>query len=327
MTKNEITDLENLYEKLKDNSVRYEGETKKELILQYTLDEVMQNQFKGRLTVLKRIILSIYPLKYLWAYMKARKIIYFRKEDYRMKLSQAATKDIIHNISKYEQVYKLLDENSKQVYLNMLMYRITGNFKFSISSKSQNQQYFSDKIIWKKNMTIVDCGAFCGDTLLAFIEKKISIKNYYMYEPDNDNYTKMQAVCRLAEERGINIYPMKKGVYSYSTTLYFESNTDSSRLVDYPTKTSVEVASIDDDIQDKVDFIKMDVEGSELYALNGAIKIIKKYKPVLAICIYHNQKDFWKIPLRIREICPEYARYWVEQYSVWDIETVLFVSL
>lgn len=70
----------------------------------------------------------------------------------------------------------------------------------------------------------------------------------------------------------------------------------------------------------------MDIEGSELEAINGAIKTIRRDKPVLAICIYHKQEDFWKLPLRIKEICPEYTKFWIEQYSPWDIETVLYVQ-
>ena len=71
----------------------------------------------------------------------------------------------------------------------------------------------------------------------------------------------------------------------------------------------------------------MDIEGAETEALIGCEKILKEYSPTLAICIYHSAQDFWRIPLLIREIAPQYKRYWIEHYSPAYNETVLYVSL
>lgn len=47
-------------------------------------------------------------------------------------------------------------------------------------------------------------------------------------------------------------------------------------------------------------FIKMDVEGAELDAINGARRMIEGPEPMSAVCLYHQQDHLWQIPSFIR---------------------------
>jgi hypothetical protein len=68
-----------------------------------------------------------------------------------------------------------------------------------------------------------------------------------------------------------------------------------------------------------VTFIKMDIEGSELNALKGAEQTIRKYKPKLAICVYHRAKDLITIPQYIKTLVPEYKLYFrAHKYGTYD---------
>ena len=57
--------------------------------------------------------------------------------------------------------------------------------------------------------------------------------------------------------------------------------------------------------------------------LLGAKKSIKKYRPKLAICIYHNAVDFYEIPILIKEILPDYHLS-IRHHSPTLCETVLY---
>ena len=55
--------------------------------------------------------------------------------------------------------------------------------------------------------------------------------------------------------------------------------------------------------------IKMDIEGAERDALLGAKHTIRVHRPVLAICIYHLQSDFYRIPLLMKNLCTDYTLF------------------
>ena len=82
--------------------------------------------------------------------------------------------------------------------------------------------------------------------------------------------------------------------------------------------------SIDNILQnEKATFIKMDVEGAELESLKGAEKTIKKYKPKLAIAIYHKEDDILSIPQFILE-CRDDYKFYIRHYTSCNFETVLY---
>ncbi len=58
----------------------------------------------------------------------------------------------------------------------------------------------------------------------------------------------------------------------------------------------------------RVDFIKMDIEGAERKALEGAHDTIRRYRPRLAICVYHLEDDPVVIPALVKSLRPDYQQ-------------------
>lgn len=91
--------------------------------------------------------------------------------------------------------------------------------------------------------------------------------------------------------------------------------------------TKIQVDTIDNLCgEEKVTLIKMDIEGSEQAALRGAVNVIKRDKPRLAICIYHTFEDLYEIPFMIKDMVPEYKIY-IRHHAYSHCETVVYATL
>ncbi len=166
-----------------------------------------------------------------------------------------------------------------------------------------------------KETVFLDCGANWGDTALAL--REYSPKQIYAFEPVDDTFNALKKTV-VDNKLDDIVKPIKKGVGESSCISRFykekDSNcdptvcvlsSDKAALLDnqqYPKYKyelqEVEVIKIDDLVnEDKlnVGLIKMDIEGAETGAINGAIETIKKHTPVLLISIYHHYNDYINI--------------------------------
>lgn len=172
--------------------------------------------------------------------------------------------------------------------------------------------YFDlDIFPYGKDEVFVDLGAYTGDTALEYMKLYGGCKKMYCYEITEDSFQKL--VKNTAHYAQIEC--RKKGVASQAGEMYVTAfSTDASANVlkakgEAKGKEAVPVVALDEDIQEPVTFIKMDIEGSEQAALQGAAGHIRRSHPKLAICTYHNNEDIWKIPRMIDEIQPGYRFY------------------
>jgi FkbM family methyltransferase len=155
------------------------------------------------------------------------------------------------------------------------------------------------------NKDFIDCGAYIGESALIF-EKEYNPNKIYSFEPVLDNYK------FLAENIKINnlkkVIAIQKGVGEKSTTIKFVSLGVSS-FISEKGDAEMDIISIDEYVEKNnlsVGLIKMDIEGYELKALEGAKKTIKKFKPVLLIGIYHNPEELFNTKQYIQDILPNY---------------------
>ena len=166
-----------------------------------------------------------------------------------------------------------------------------------------------DLFLNNKDDVLVDCGAFTGDSIYNYVNMYgIGYKKIYAYEISPNTCIKLQE--NIDKAKLPNVVVKQKGVGKEPGEFYINDNTDTSaNKIGNNGEVKVEVVRIDDDIEDKITFIKMDIEGAEYDALKGAEKTIRNNHPKLAICVYHGYEDIYRIPFMINEMNPNYKFY------------------
>lgn len=201
----------------------------------------------------------------------------------------------------------LPDHRSRQLINTRITFYLTGNIELLKKHDGlQVPEYFDDNYVTLgEEEVFVDCGSFSGDSIDDFIESVAGKYDHiYGFEPDARNYKMLCSKVGKSNLRNIDIYEMAVGKEKGELG-YYSDGTMGSHISD-DGNVVVPVETLDNMINGKVTFIKMDVEGAELDALKGARKIIKSQKPTLAVCIYHKALDIFEIPAYIHDLVPEY---------------------
>ena len=229
--------------------------------------------------------------------------------------------DFKNNRDKYMKVYDLLeDDMSRDVFEKVINFKISFDFDFMQGFVNNHDgQYFDKEIVPEiKNIRFVDGGGYVGDTASHVIKNYPDFEKIYFIEPIEENLR--IAKRDLAEYKNIEYF--KLGLCNKKATLHFDEDKSFSSMYGNGA-LSVDVDTIDSIIKERVDFIKLDIEGAEQDAIDGAENTIKKYRPILAICIYHKAEDWYKIPQKILAIDSEY-RVYLRHYMEGIFESVMY---
>ncbi len=230
----------------------------------------------------------------------------------------------------------LYDKESKNILKEIINKRKEGIMDYS--DIMDTAEYFRDDFFQRdENEVYIDAGAFNGDSILNFINFNPYFNKIFAFEADRKNYKKLlQSFAYQAFKDKIAVF--NKGVYDCNKNIKFHiglgvstcSVNEASMRDCFDGKTAetaeIECVSLDDIINEKVTFIKMDVEGCEMKAINGAEKLIKTYNPKLAISIYHKTNDLWDIPLALHKMVPDYKLY-IRHHSIFFTDTILYATL
>lgn len=178
---------------------------------------------------------------------------------------------------------------------------------------------------------VIDCGGYDG--FESFLFASLVGASGQVHVMDMNEYPRYFKHTELNPELAKIIAKHKVAVWSTSgETLYFEDNGPSSKLVGKTKKTiAIPTITLDDLVKSKglnrVNFLKMDIEGAELNALLGAEETIRKHRPKLAISVYHKIDNDRPDYVRIVNYCSSLNlgyKFYFSHFSFGTSESVLY---
>ncbi|GHU39659.1 hypothetical protein FACS1894190_05290 [Spirochaetia bacterium] len=187
-------------------------------------------------------------------------------------------------------------------------------------------QYFDKNIVVPREHEIfIDGGAYDMQTSIEFVKWcNCQYDAIYAFEPEFSCYQKSKNVISKSEPLKKRVSIFNAGLWSEKTQLHSVGNDTQGSRITGDGDTIINVESIDGILNGtQATFIKMDVEGAELEALKGAQNTIRKWRPKLAISLYHKPEDIIELPLYILSLVPDYKLY-IRHYSNYVFETVLY---
>ncbi len=196
----------------------------------------------------------------------------------------------------------------------------------------QQYKYDHKKVIEAcEGDVVLDGGGCFGETALYFATKVKELGRVYTFEFINSNIKTLRKNLSLNPKLEQIIELIEIPLWSKSDqNMYILEDGTGSKIEFQPSRRSsktIKTISIDDFVKrnniQKVNFIKMDIEGAELEVLLGAKETLARFNPKLAISVYHDLEHYYKIPQFINSLNLNY-KFYLNHYSIRRAESILF---
>lgn len=219
----------------------------------------------------------------------------------------------------------LSDQGSKNLLDSILKYRQYGELEDLSQPRPLSEQYLArDLGTPPQELMIIDLGACQGENLKAFLDSGCQFTGGYLLEPDGKN---LQILSKQLIELGITTLSTHKlGAWKETTTLNFDASGNTGASLKSGGSHTVDVVALDGFVSSDFvpNFVKMDIEGAEMEALEGMVGLIQRHRPHLAISIYHKPSDLWELGNFITRNFPEEYDFYLRVYGHQTFDTLLY---
>lgn len=224
----------------------------------------------------------------------------------------------------------LADEESRSVLWAKAAFFVSRERRNLIDIRSPYIRYFHNDLVHPSDQgeRFVDVGAFSGDTLKDWKDFGPKEFDYYLaFEPDD------LAFSRLVHEAGRDkrIHCAKLGLSDRNEHVFFDQHGVADSRITQIGSSSTEVSTIETVRLDEYlkgfqlpSQIKMDIEGAERPAIQGAKATLSDRHVRLSVSAYHFPTDLWEIPLLLKEMRPD-SKVYLRHYTNEIDDTVCYV--
>jgi FkbM family methyltransferase len=216
------------------------------------------------------------------------------------------------------------DDQSRDLVNQIVKYRIDGFVEDIPTPERLEDQYLPSELPTPPNsLNMLELGSFKGEDLKRFISRSKEINFAFCLEPDFENYREL--VLQVKELNVPNVFPLPIGAWEVTSQLKFASNGQTGAQLNEFAENSVLVMKLDDLVGSSfINYVKMDIEGAEIQAIEGLKNTIFMQIPHLAISVYHKPADLWEIPFKINQIAPDAYSFFLRVYGHQTFDTVLY---
>ena len=208
------------------------------------------------------------------------------------------------------------DDASKEVYANLIRYKLTAKIKYLRAAAS----YKNDLLPFSDFQTMIDAGAYVGDTAKDFIDRAAHPKIVYAIEPDAHSFKRLSKYA--GSETRAAVLPFHFCIGDRAGSVSFTAS--GNRNARIGGGIELDMRTVDSLSVQDADYIKYDVEGAELAALYGSKNTISASHPALLISCYHRTEDLFILPQALMRDYPAYSLYLRKEpsYPAWDINLI-----
>ena len=232
-------------------------------------------------------------------------------------------------------VSHLSDNKSRNLYTNLLKWNLNETVEYYGVKIFMTPQYF-DYVSLNEGDVILNCGIEAGQEIPFYMRMIGKTGKLHCVDPLGFDYLN-DFVQPTVEYFGPQIIKHTYALSNQNGTLELASaigGTDASiKPVKYNitggfSKRVFPSITVDSLVEksnlEKLDLIKMDLEGAEELVLPGTLEVMKKFRPQAAISIYHEPHHYWEIPLFFMKALDRYS-YFIDVYSFGRYEIILYM--
>lgn len=238
--------------------------------------------------------------------------------EYNAELLERSEEYISNHKDELMEMYNGNDSTTQSILNYIITMRMKRKYYFASYYECKGMQFvegyfYGNELASIDKMTILDIGAYIGDTMEEFFERFGNrITKYYAFEPQVDNYVKLKLNASNKEYKS-KVVLSNKALGAKHDVVKFGKSQSAYGIVDnfFPDGkvNTVELEDLDSQeiaVSGKL-IIKMDVEGLEGDIVRGAKQCIRTFRPYMAVCVYHRVEDIYEIPKLILDIDENYS--------------------
>lgn len=200
----------------------------------------------------------------------------------------------------------LSDELSVRVFDGVLRFYHSGELHLLDGITTDKDEAFYDILRLSDSESYLDLGAYDGDTIREFLHYSGGgYKRITALEPNAKNFSKLLRACSGMRDTQL----LQLGAFDRDAVLFFNNKAGRNSAV---AESGVEtrVRAVDELLGgESVSYVKADVEGADFEALTGMAKTIAAFRPKLNCSVYHRFEDIFRLPLLLKDLCPDYKLY------------------